>query len=90
MATGAGPRPPIDAGGVAEYAIGVIDADHVTISGLEATNDAPSPAPRIGILLRVENRGANVVKLCGQFLATKSIAHVKRGDRCGEAQPLNP
>ena len=56
-ATGAGPRPRIDAGGVAEYAIGVIDADHVTISGLEATNDAPSPAPRIGILVRAENRG---------------------------------
>lgn len=56
-ATGSGPRPRIDAGGVSEYAVGVIDADHVTISGLEVTNAAPSPAPRIGILVRAENRG---------------------------------
>ncbi|WP_336952297.1 MULTISPECIES: right-handed parallel beta-helix repeat-containing protein [Sphingobium] len=56
-ATGTGPRPRIDAGGVSEYAVGVINAEYVTVGGLEVTNNAPSPAPRIGIAVRAENRG---------------------------------
>ncbi|WP_313807182.1 right-handed parallel beta-helix repeat-containing protein [Sphingobium sp.] len=56
-ATGPGPRPRIDAGGVSEYAVGVINADYVELEGLEVTNDAPSPAPRIGVLVQAENRG---------------------------------
>ncbi|NML90021.1 xylose ABC transporter [Sphingobium sp. TB-6] len=56
-ATGSGSRPRIDAGGVSEYAIGVINAEYVAVSGLEVTNDAPSPAPRTGVLVRAENRG---------------------------------
>ncbi|UZW55419.1 right-handed parallel beta-helix repeat-containing protein [Sphingobium sp. JS3065] len=56
-ATGAGARPRIDAGGVSEYAVGVIDAEYVAVGGLEVTNDAPTPSPRTGILVRAENRG---------------------------------
>ncbi|WP_150293777.1 right-handed parallel beta-helix repeat-containing protein [Sphingobium estronivorans] len=56
-AAGQGPRPRIDVGGVSPYAIGVIDAGHVTVEGLEVTNDAPVPAHRIGVLVSAENRG---------------------------------
>nr|WP_255326619.1 right-handed parallel beta-helix repeat-containing protein [Sphingobium sp. EM0848] len=56
-ATGEGPRPRIETGGVSSYAIGVIDADHVTVEGLEVTNNAPMPASRIGVLVSAENRG---------------------------------
>ncbi|HKY81032.1 MAG TPA: right-handed parallel beta-helix repeat-containing protein, partial [Sphingobium sp.] len=56
-ATGDGPRPRIEAGGVSPHAVAVLNADHVTISGLEVTNDGPVPAPRFGVLVSAENRG---------------------------------
>lgn len=56
-ATGAGPRPRIDAGGVSSYAVGIINAAYVTVQGLEVTNDAPSRAPRMGVLVSAEDRG---------------------------------
>lgn len=54
---GGGPRARIDAGGVSPYGVGVINADFVTISGLEVTNNAPSPAQRTGVLVSAEDRG---------------------------------
>lgn len=56
-ATGAGPRPRIDAGGVSAHAVGIINAEYVTLSGLEVTNDAPAPALRHGVLVSAEDRG---------------------------------
>lgn len=55
--TGSGPKPRIDAGGVSSYAVGVINAAYVTVQGLEVTNSAPAPAPRIGVLVSAEDRG---------------------------------
>ena len=52
-----GPRAHVDAGGVSPYGVGVINADYVTISGLEVTNNAPSPAQRTGVLVSAEDRG---------------------------------
>ncbi len=56
-ATSGGPRPRIDAGGVAAHAVGIMNAEYVTVSGLEITNDAPTPAQRFGVLVSAENRG---------------------------------
>ncbi|MHA6768660.1 right-handed parallel beta-helix repeat-containing protein [Sphingobium ummariense] len=56
-ATDGAQRPRIDAGGVSPHAVGVINAEYVTVSGLEVTNDAPSPAPRYGVLVSAEDRG---------------------------------
>ncbi|MEJ7934744.1 right-handed parallel beta-helix repeat-containing protein [Sphingobium sp. AN558] len=56
-ATGAGPRPRIDAGGVSPHAVGLFNAEYVAISGLEVTNDGPPAGPRFGVLVSAENRG---------------------------------
>ncbi|SEJ23443.1 Right handed beta helix region [Sphingobium sp. AP50] len=58
-AAGGGPRPRIDAGGVSSHGVGVINAEYVTVSGLEVTNDAPTPAPtqRFGVLVSAQDRG---------------------------------
>ena len=56
-ATGGGPRPRIDAGGVSPHGVGIINAEYISVSGLEVTNDAPAPAQRYGVLLSAENRG---------------------------------
>lgn len=56
-ATGTGPRPRIDAGGVSSYAVAVMNAEYVSVSGLEVTNDAPTPAQRFGVLVSAENMG---------------------------------
>lgn len=55
--TGSGPRPRINAGDVSPYAVGILNAAYVTVQGLELTNDAPGPAPRIGVLVSAEDRG---------------------------------
>lgn len=54
---GTGPRARIDAGGVSPHAVGIINADYVTVSGLEITNDSPLPAHRTGLLISAEDRG---------------------------------
>jgi hypothetical protein len=59
---GAGPRPRIDAGGVSPYGIGVMNAEYVTVSGLEVTNDNPpsnrdASAMRTGVLVSAQDRG---------------------------------
>ena len=56
-ATGTGPRPRIDAGGVSPHAVAVINAEYVTVSDLEVTNEAPSPAQRFGVLVSAQDRG---------------------------------
>lgn len=56
-ATGGGARPRIDAGGVSPHAVAVINAEYVSVSGLEVTNDAPIPAPRFGVLVSAQDRG---------------------------------
>ncbi len=56
-ATGVGAKPRIDAGGVSAYGVAVMNAEYVTVSGLEVTNDAPGKAQRFGVLLSAENRG---------------------------------
>ncbi|MET0238750.1 MAG: right-handed parallel beta-helix repeat-containing protein [Sphingobium sp.] len=56
-ATGIGPRPRIDAGGVAEHGVAVLNADYVTVSGIEVTNDGPPAGSRYGVLVSAENRG---------------------------------
>ncbi|GLV26807.1 right-handed parallel beta-helix repeat-containing protein [Sphingobium sp. Cam5-1] len=54
---GTGPRARIDAGGVSPHAVGIINADYVTVSGFEVTNDSPLPAHRTGLLISAEDRG---------------------------------
>jgi hypothetical protein len=56
-ASGGGPRPRIEAGGVSPHGVGVIDAEYVTVSGLEITNDAPGEASRYGVLVSATDRG---------------------------------
>ncbi|MCP1469907.1 hypothetical protein J3E64_001594 [Sphingobium sp. OAS761] len=56
-AAGGGPRPRIDAGGVSSHAVGIINAEYVTVSGLELTNAAATPAPRYGVLVSAQDRG---------------------------------
>ncbi len=55
--TGTGPRPRIDAGGVSPHGVAVMNAEYVTVSGLEVTNDGPVPAQRFGVLVSAEDRG---------------------------------
>lgn len=55
--TGIGPRPRIDVGGVSPHGVGVLNAEYVTVSGLEVTNDAAIPAQRFGVLVSAEDRG---------------------------------
>lgn len=52
-----GPRPRIDAAGMSPHAVAIVNADHVTVSGLELTNDGPAPAPRFGVLISAQDRG---------------------------------
>ena len=58
---GQGARPRIDAGGVSPHAVGIIDAEYVTVEGLEVTNDTPNGAagadPRYGVLVSAQDRG---------------------------------
>ncbi|MFZ2994913.1 right-handed parallel beta-helix repeat-containing protein [Sphingobium sp.] len=56
-ATGTGPRPRIDAGGVSPHAVAIMNAEYVTVSGLEVTNSAPTPAQRFGVLVSALDRG---------------------------------
>lgn len=56
-AIGPGPRPRIDAGGVSPHGVGVINAEYVTVSGLEVTNDSATPAQRFGVLVSAQDRG---------------------------------
>ncbi len=51
MRSGEGARPRIDAGGVAENAVEIRNADNVTISGLEITNKADDTAIRRGVFV---------------------------------------
>jgi hypothetical protein len=48
---GEGARPRIEAGGIAENAVEIRNADNVTISGLEITNSGPDPIPRRGVFV---------------------------------------
>ncbi|WP_242123508.1 right-handed parallel beta-helix repeat-containing protein [Sphingobium sp. Sx8-8] len=56
-ATGSGARPRIDAGGLSPHAVAIVDAGHVSVSGLELTNDGPTPAQRFGLLVSAQDRG---------------------------------
>lgn len=56
-ATGTGARPRIDAGGAARYGVAVLNAEYVSVGGLEVTNDAPVPGIRYGVLVSAENFG---------------------------------
>ncbi len=55
--TGVGSRPRIDAGGVSSYAVAIFNAEYVTISGLELTNNGPPGGQRFGVLISAENMG---------------------------------
>lgn len=55
--TGAGPRPKIEAGGVADYGVAILDAEYVTVSGLEVTNDAQPIKSRFGVLVSAQDSG---------------------------------
>lgn len=56
-ATGTGARPRIDAGGVSEYGVAILNAEYVEVGGLEVTNDAAPPAPRYGVLISQQDAG---------------------------------
>jgi len=56
-AFGTGARPRIDAGGISPHGVGVINAEYVSVSGLEVTNDNPAPAQRFGVLVSAVDRG---------------------------------
>ncbi len=56
-ADGIGSRPRIDAGGISPYGVAILNADYVTVSGLEVTNDNMAPAARTGVLISAEDRG---------------------------------
>lgn len=55
--TGVGPRPRIDVGGVADYGVAIFNAEFVTVSGLEVTNDAMPVQPRFGVLVSAQDSG---------------------------------
>ena len=54
---GDGPRPRIEAGGVAENAVEIRNADNVTISGLEITNNGPGTPIRRGVFVNEADFG---------------------------------
>lgn len=56
-AWGTGPRPRIDAGGVAQYGVAILNAEYVSVSGIEVTNDGPPAGPRFGVLVSADNVG---------------------------------
>lgn len=55
--TGAGPRPRINAGGTSEYGVGILNAEYVSVSGLEITNDGPTASVRFGVLISQQDSG---------------------------------
>ncbi len=55
--TGMGARPRIDAGGIAQQGVGIMNAEYVSVSGLEVTNDGPPSGVRFGVLVAAENSG---------------------------------
>ena len=55
--SGVGPRPRIDVGGISAHAVAIMNAEYVSVSGLEVTNDAPVPAQRYGVLVSAQDRG---------------------------------
>lgn len=54
---GDGPRPRINAGGVAENAIELVNVEFVSVSGLEVTNTSDTPAMRKGVLIAADDFG---------------------------------
>ncbi|MDR7156259.1 hypothetical protein J2W40_003100 [Sphingobium xenophagum] len=56
-ATGIGQRPRIDAGGVAEHGVAIMNAEYVRVSGLEVTNDGPPAGSRFGVLVAAQDSG---------------------------------
>ena len=60
-ATGQGPRPRIEAGGVSPHGVAVLNAEYVRVSGLEVTNDTADHAPgtesRYGVLVSAQDSG---------------------------------
>ena len=58
-ATGTGPRPRIDAGGVSPHGVAILNAEYISVGGLEVTNDAPGspPTQRFGVLVSAQDRG---------------------------------
>lgn len=55
--TGVGARPRIDVGGVAQAGVAITNAEYVSVSGIEVTNDGPPAGPRFGVLVAAENFG---------------------------------
>ncbi|MCE7796582.1 right-handed parallel beta-helix repeat-containing protein [Sphingobium sufflavum] len=55
--TGVGAKPRIDAGGVSPHAVLIRNAEFVSVSGLEVTNDGPPTGPRYGVFVSAENVG---------------------------------
>ncbi|HEX7821856.1 MAG TPA: right-handed parallel beta-helix repeat-containing protein [Sphingobium sp.] len=55
--TGTGARPRIDVGGIAQQGVGILNAEYVSVSGLEVTNDGPPAGVRFGVLVAAENFG---------------------------------
>lgn len=55
--TGEGPRPRIEAGGVAENGVEIRNADNVTLSGLEITNSGSDVAMRRGVFVNERDFG---------------------------------
>lgn len=56
-AAGPGARPRIDAGGVAEYGVAILNAEYVAVGGLEITNDGPPAGSRFGVLVSAQDTG---------------------------------
>ncbi len=54
---GSGAMPRIEAGGVAENAVEIRNAEYVELSGIEITNTAPEPAPRRGVFVNAVDFG---------------------------------
>ncbi|CAN5317031.1 hypothetical protein BH10PSE13_BH10PSE13_12810 [soil metagenome] len=55
--TGVGARPRIDVGGIAQAGVAITNAEYVSVSGIEVTNDGPPAGPRFGVLVAAENFG---------------------------------
>ena len=56
-AAGIGARPRIEAGGISQYGVAVLNAEYVEVSGLEVTNDGPPGGPRYGVLISQRDVG---------------------------------
>lgn len=78
-ATGPGPMPRIDVGGVSPYGVAILNAEYVTISGIEITNDAPAPAPRFGVLISAEDRGVTRgIRVNGMYIHDVSGTNARK------------